>query len=156
MSMKIGEVAKRTDLAVSAIRYYESIGLVKPVNRSESGYRLYDPKCVDRILFIRKAQQSGLELQQISELLNLQGKEFTSQVCKTVQALIQRRRNELSDRIQKMQQMDRALQKLEKACVTRGVDFCPAISSLIDETMEEKSAKTQKTKPGKSKQGNRF
>lgn len=158
--MKIGQVAQRTGLAVSAIRYYESIGLVKPVDRSEAGYRLYDSQCVERILFIRKAQQSGLELDEIAELLNLQGRTFSPEVCKNVQSLIQHRRAELNDRIQQMQQMDRALKKLEQSCEATGTEFCPAISSLTQE-MEEEDGKAAATKPkrkesGKAKHRNRF
>lgn len=53
------------------MRYYERIGLLAARQRSESGYRLYDEKDVERLQFIRGAQQFGLRLAAIAELVDL-------------------------------------------------------------------------------------
>ena len=42
MKMLIGEMAKKTGVTVRTLQYYDSIGLLKPAEVSESGYRYYD------------------------------------------------------------------------------------------------------------------
>ena len=70
-SLLIGEVAERTGLSAPTIRYYESIGLVKPPARSEAGYRRYSDTTVEELRFIKKAQALGFSLDEIAEILKL-------------------------------------------------------------------------------------
>lgn len=68
--LKIGEVATSSGLSVKTIRYYEQLGLLAPnVIRSDSQYRLFDPKVLDRLSFIKRAQSLGLALTEIKEIL---------------------------------------------------------------------------------------
>lgn len=68
--LKIGEVAISSGLSVKTIRYYEQLGLLVPnVIRSDSQYRLFDPKVMDRLSFIKRAQSLGLALTEIKEIL---------------------------------------------------------------------------------------
>ena len=67
----IGELAERSGVAAPTIRYYESIGLLKPPARSASGYRRSSEATVDELTFIKKAQQLGFSLDEITEILNL-------------------------------------------------------------------------------------
>uniref|UniRef100_B8HJW1 Transcriptional regulator, MerR family n=1 Tax=Cyanothece sp. (strain PCC 7425 / ATCC 29141) TaxID=395961 RepID=B8HJW1_CYAP4 len=68
--LQIGEVAKRSGLPVKTIRYYEDIGLLKPlVVRSPTGYRLFQPQVLNRLAFIKRAQGLGLNLAEIGEIL---------------------------------------------------------------------------------------
>lgn len=60
--LKIGELAEQADVAVGTIRYYESLGLVEPAHRSESGYRYYVADAIKRVQFIRKAQSLQFSL----------------------------------------------------------------------------------------------
>jgi MerR family redox-sensitive transcriptional activator SoxR len=72
MSMRdlnIGEVARRAGLHASAIRYYESIGLVPPPPRS-SGWRRYPPDVLERLNVIRTARELGFSLEEIRTLLD--------------------------------------------------------------------------------------
>ncbi|WP_338844901.1 redox-sensitive transcriptional activator SoxR [Massilia sp. W12] len=62
--MPISEVARRSGLAASALRYYEEQGLLHS-SRSSGGQRLYKRESLRRIAFIRAAQQAGLNLEQI-------------------------------------------------------------------------------------------
>ena len=65
--LKIGEVAKRAGLRKSAIRYYESIGLLAEPERT-SGQRLYDESILRRLSVIDVAQRAGLTLEEIAPL----------------------------------------------------------------------------------------
>lgn len=67
--MKIGELAERTDLAPSRIRFYEKIGLLKTVNRKANGYRSYPPEAVTVLRLITTAQQAGFSLDELRTLL---------------------------------------------------------------------------------------
>lgn len=67
-TLSIGEVAERTGLAVSAIRFYEARGLVTPV-RAPSGHRRFLRSDIRRLSFVRIAQQLGLSISEIRETL---------------------------------------------------------------------------------------
>ena len=65
--MRIGEVAARSDLATSAIRYYESEGLIpRPARRS--GHRVYDESVLDRLALIELAKRAGFTVAEIKKL----------------------------------------------------------------------------------------
>jgi MerR family redox-sensitive transcriptional activator SoxR len=66
-ALLIGELAERAGLATSAIRYYESIGLL-PEPYRVSGQRRYGEETVQRLEFIAAAQQAGFTLREIAEL----------------------------------------------------------------------------------------
>ncbi|MDX1658400.1 MAG: redox-sensitive transcriptional activator SoxR [Nitriliruptorales bacterium] len=66
--LTIGEVADRTGVATSALRYYEDEGLVH-ATRSEGGHRRYPRDVIRRISFIKVAQEVGLALDEIREAL---------------------------------------------------------------------------------------
>ena len=68
--MKIGELAKRTGLAASTIRFYESKGLLKSVDRLSNGYRAYPPEAVSVLAIIMNAQQTGFTLDEIRSILS--------------------------------------------------------------------------------------
>lgn len=67
--MKIGELAKRTGLSTSAIRFYESKGLLNAVARQTNGYREYPPESVAILSIIVNAQQTGFSLDEIKQVL---------------------------------------------------------------------------------------
>ena len=68
--LRIGEVAAESGLPVKTIRYYEETGLLLPtVERSESGYRLFQPQVLNRLAFIRRSQSLGLTLQEVQQIL---------------------------------------------------------------------------------------
>jgi DNA-binding transcriptional MerR regulator len=68
--LKIGEVALSSGLPVKTIRYYEEIGLLTPtVERSQVGYRLFNPQVFNRLAFIKRAQSLGLSLSEIQQIL---------------------------------------------------------------------------------------
>ena len=67
--MKIGELARRTGLTASRIRFYESLGLLPMVDRMPNGYRHY-PRDAQLVLeLIDTAQQAGFSLDEIRTLL---------------------------------------------------------------------------------------
>ena len=67
--MRIGELAKRSGLAASRIRFYEASGLIKAVERSSNGYRDYAPEAEWILELIAGAQAAGFSLDEIRHLL---------------------------------------------------------------------------------------
>lgn len=67
----IGQAAKNASVNIQTLRYYERIGLLKPITRQTSGYRVYDLECIQRITFIKRAQDLGFSLDEIRDLLAL-------------------------------------------------------------------------------------
>lgn len=68
----IGELARRAGVNVQTVRYYERRGLLEDPVRRDSGYRVYDASVLQRLRFIRRAQELGFTLGEVGELLQLQ------------------------------------------------------------------------------------
>lgn len=69
--MKIGEVARKTGLSLRTIRYYEEMGLIAPIDRSNGGFRLYNGDALSRIYLIQSLQNLQLSLKEIKTLMAL-------------------------------------------------------------------------------------
>ena len=67
--MKIGELARRSGLAASTLRFYESKGLLTAVDRQSNGYRSYPPEALAVLSIISDAQQAGFSLDEIKQVL---------------------------------------------------------------------------------------
>ena len=66
--MQIGVLAKRTELTVSRIRFYEARGLIS-AGRRANGYRIYSPAALLALNIITSAQDAGFTLEEIRRLL---------------------------------------------------------------------------------------
>jgi DNA-binding transcriptional MerR regulator len=70
--MTISRAAEQAGVGVETIRFYERRGLIRqPARPKTGGYRFYDDGVVERIRFIRQAQELGFSLREIAELLSL-------------------------------------------------------------------------------------
>ena len=67
--LKAGQVAEQAGVTVQALRHYERLGLLDPVARTEGNHRLYSLDAVDRVRFVRDAQDVGLALSEIGHVL---------------------------------------------------------------------------------------
>ena len=118
--MQIGEVARRVGLATSAIRFYEDKGLIPRPERTESGYRDYDPAVVDRLAFIRAGQAVGLTLRELSQVLQIRDRGDSP--CRHVTQLLDARIQEIAETIRDLQGLRRDLSTLR----AQAADFDPA------------------------------
>lgn len=110
--MTIGQVAEALNLPVSTLRYYERKGLLAPPDRSGSGYRLYDETVLERLAFIRSAQAVGFTLQDIRELLRLDG----DSSCKDVQKLLNSRLAEVERKLADLKRVRATLSSALEQC----------------------------------------
>src|SRR5262245_38691031 len=67
--MLIRELAKKTGLTTTAIRYYESIGLLPPPERAENNYRQFTSDYAERLRFIITVRSLGFNLDEVTEFL---------------------------------------------------------------------------------------
>jgi len=74
--MKIGELAERSGLAPSAIRYYEKAGLLPKAARGANGYRVYAETALERLHLIQIGQNLGFTLEAIRSVALLEGVAF--------------------------------------------------------------------------------
>src|SRR5262245_48709945 len=91
--MVIGELARRSGLASSALRYYERVGLLSPAGRT-GGRRLYTVSSVERVALILLCQDAGFTLREIRTLLATRGRRG-----RTWRRTIEAKRRELDARI---------------------------------------------------------
>ena len=126
----IGIIAKHAGVPIKTIRYYEEVGLLPKPARTTSRYRLYAPKIVDRLQFIKKAQSLGLRLEDIKEILELADRGRCP--CGHVQRLLKFRLRELNQKIADLHLMTRRItHAVRSGCPPRfrphGKAVCPTI-----------------------------
>ena len=128
--LSIGEVARASGLAATALRYYEREGVLGPTERSEAGYRLYDGQTLERLQFIPAAQAVGFTLDDIRTLLGLDDGETRSQRCRAeVRGLIEKRLKDVEEKMQQLQHVKTALAAALERCVNTD-DWCPVLRDL--------------------------
>jgi DNA-binding transcriptional MerR regulator len=69
--MRIAEVSEKYDLSVDTLRYYERVGLIPPVNRTDSGIRDYNELDLRRVEFIKCMRAAGLPIDVLTEYIRL-------------------------------------------------------------------------------------
>ncbi len=110
---KIGEVAKRSGVAVETLRFYESRGLIEPAGRTQSGYRFYDESVFERLAFIKKSQAVGFTLDQVAWII-VEAREGR-RPCHEVRRMARERLEELDRKLAELRQFRRELKQTVEA-----------------------------------------
>ncbi len=119
--MKIQEVSERYGLSADTLRYYERIGLLPTVNRTESGIRDYNDLDIRRVDFIKCMRSAGLPLEVLIDYMSLvqQG----DSTIETRKEILREQRALLATRIAEMQKtldlLDHKIQVYENAILTK-------------------------------------
>jgi Hg(II)-responsive transcriptional regulator len=128
-TLSIGELARKGEVHLETIRFYEREGLMPPPPRKLSGHRAYAPDDVRRLRFIRRAQTLGFTLSEIRELLAL--KVEPRQSCAGVVRQIAAKAREVKSKIAQLRAIERALARMQASCEGRcDVCECPILGSL--------------------------
>jgi len=119
--MRIAEVSELCGLSSDTLRYYERIGLLPPVNRSESGIRDYDEIDLKRVEFIKCMRSAGLPIEVLIEYVSLvQQGDQTSEARKEI---LVEQRTQLEARMEEMQKtlelLDYKIEVYEKALLKK-------------------------------------
>lgn len=122
----IGMLAKRAGVSTSAIRYYESEGLLRS-RRLPNGYRVYDENAILELHFVRRTQGLGITLKEIRRLLEMW--RSGRQPCDRVRDLARRHLEEIEDKIRDLQTLRKQLRTLLRRQTPsgRGGAICPMI-----------------------------
>jgi MerR family mercuric resistance operon transcriptional regulator len=124
-----GQLAKKAEVNIETIRYYERKGLIPKPHRRDSGYRQYPEEMITRILFIKHAKTLGFSLKEIKELLSLKHDPKTP--CSEVRNRAQSKIEDIDGKIRTLQKMKKALSKLTKSCTGSGpAKECPILETL--------------------------
>ncbi len=128
--MTVSCAAQRAGVGVETIRFYERRGLIKQPARPQSGgYRFYDDEIIERVRFIRQAQELGFSLREIAELLSLRADPGADCADVREQAVI--KRAEVDRKIAQIQQIRTALDELIASCPGGGaLRACTIIDAL--------------------------
>lgn len=136
--MNIGEAASASGVSARMVRHYEGIGQMLPASRTDSGYRKYGDKDVQRLRFIRYSRDIGFSLEQIGQLIDLwQDRERSSRQVKT---LAQAHIAELEKKLKELQEMRATLEHLVHGCNGDDRPDCPIIESLTSEVAARDTA----------------
>lgn len=126
--MNIGQAARRTGLSAKMIRYYESIGLLKPATRSESGYRLYGQDDLHSLTFIKRSRDLGFSLEEVAKLLTLW--QDRQRASADVKALASEHIADLNRRIEELVSLRDTLSELVAHCHGDDRPDCPILKDL--------------------------
>jgi Hg(II)-responsive transcriptional regulator len=128
-TLSIGQVARRAGVGVETIRFYEREGLLEQPPRRASGYRQYPEQVVKRLHFIKRAQQLGFSLKEITELLLLRVDAQRS--CDEVQQHTEAKLAEVERKMIELQRMRQALLQIASLCTGQGpTGRCPMLDAL--------------------------
>jgi DNA-binding transcriptional MerR regulator len=130
MEFPIGELAKRTGVLATTVRYYEEVGLMPAPPRTDGGRRSYGEGHVARLTFIRHARQLGFEVDAIRELLALNARPDLP--CVEVDVIARRHLAEVDDRIERLTALRGELSRMVGECGHGRVGECRVIEVLSD------------------------
>src|SRR5262249_61506692 len=124
--MRIGELARSVDVNVETIRYYKRIGLLELPEKPYGGMRSYNDQDLQRLRFIRRAQQLGFSLENIRELLELSRSD-----CERVEKLAAEKLSQVKAKLRQLRRIESILAKTVEQCARRkGDQPCPIIETL--------------------------
>lgn len=127
-TLTIGKLASQAGVGIETIRYYQQRGLL-PVPSSRGSYRQYPVTIIERIRFIKRAQELGFALDEIGELLALDDHSDKTTIRQIASDKIEQIQKKLDD----LQRMQSTLQTLVSCCASSTMEQrCPIIDSLSE------------------------
>lgn len=128
--MNIGQASRVSGVTTKMIRYYDEIGLVRPVSRTDSNYREYDARRVNELRFIKRARSLGFSMEEITLLLSLW--RDRGRPSRDVKAIADKHIADLDARIAEMKAMADTLRHLSHCCAGDDRPDCPILQDLTE------------------------
>tara|TARA_R110002167_G_scaffold43085_6_gene130482 strand:+ start:826 stop:1233 length:408 start_codon:yes stop_codon:yes gene_type:complete len=129
--MKIGELANKTGCSIQTIRFYEREGLINPLQRTQSNYRLYDKGSLRQLTFIKQCRSLDMSIVEVKQLI--QNKENPNNSCASINSMIDVHINDVTNRIQELVQLKETLTDMALACSSnRSIKDCGVLQKLAE------------------------
>lgn len=135
--MHIGELARNAHVNVQTIRFYEREGLLPRPARSETGYRCYEARDLERVIFIKRNQELGFTLAEIQPIFEIHERMMRlsrsprrkSNEVQTILAMGRERLQTINAKIRTLHDMRRNLAAVVKHLESANIDSCPVAKS---------------------------
>ncbi|MEX2518933.1 MAG: helix-turn-helix domain-containing protein [Paracoccaceae bacterium] len=126
----IGQLAKSAGVKPPTIRYYEEIGLIAPIERTEGGQRRYDHDGLARLAFIRQARDLGLSIAMIRDLISVG--ENRDAPCARAHELARTHLDLVRARMLRLQKLEAELARIAGAADEGVAETCQVLAALAD------------------------
>lgn len=128
--MRIGELAHAASCQTVTVRFYERKGLMGPPERSNSNYRVYGTKDLERLLFIRNCRSLGLTLPEIERLVEIHDNPVLD--CSDVNACLDMHLEEVAKQMHALKLLQGELRRLRSRCAVPGASSgCGVLAALV-------------------------
>jgi len=129
MTYRIGDITQQLGLSADTLRYYEKIGLLPKVKRTDSGIRAYCDKDISRLKFIQRAQKMNFSLAEIKDLLQM--REDPQHARTEVRDLTRKKLAEIEEHLQELTTLRNELTLRTNLCAA-SEEGCPIIEGIED------------------------
>lgn len=110
--MRISEICQQTGMTKDTIRYYEELGFLTNISRSENGYKVYTRAHAEQLVLLKRTKELGFTLKEIQTLASLF---FSKKLTEEVMAqYLQKKEQEISNTILKLTACKEEIQKTLK------------------------------------------
>jgi DNA-binding transcriptional MerR regulator len=130
------QLARRTQLNLETIRFYEEEGLIPTAPRTASGYRKFSENTIERLVFVKRAKTLGFSLKEIRELLRFQGEQPGA--CTEVRDLLRMKLSTVREKKADLQKLEAHLVTVLRKCnqtlkrQPKSRESCPALRQMSD------------------------
>lgn len=115
----IGALAQRTGLNVSAIRYYEQVGLIPPAARRPSGHRIYGQQVEEVLMLVRQCRDMGFSIDETRALVSLSAS--PQRDCAEARAIAQAHLAAVQTKLAELRSLERSLSQFVQTCTDQCV-----------------------------------
>jgi len=115
--LRSGELARLTGVSPDTIRHYERAGILPAPPRSMSGYRMYSPGSVERVLLTQRALRVGFSLAELAEILRVRDQGGVP--CRRVLDMTEKKLRSLARQIQELRRAERYIRQLVRSWQSR-------------------------------------
>ena len=127
--LKRGKLAKLAGCNIETIRYYENIGLLPIIGRTESGHRLYSTNDQERLRFILRSRELGFSIDELRDMLSLVDR--NAYTCANILAATTKHIGVVEAKISDLQRIKASLEGMVSKCSGDEVPDCPVIDDLF-------------------------